>query len=89
MAWKVRLTERAHKDLEKIDKQVAKRILSFFHDRIEGSDDPRSMGAALTGSELGEFWKYRIGDWRAICSIQDETVVVYVLTVQHRSEAYK
>lgn len=63
--------------------------MKFFHDRIEGRNDPRSIGAALKGSELGEFWTYRIGDWRAVCSIQDETVIVLVLTVHHRSQAYQ
>ena len=89
MGWKVRLNDRAKKDLNKLDQQVATRILKFFHDRIEGENDPRSIGAALEGSELGEFWKYRIGDWRAICSIEDETVIVFVLTVQHRNQVYK
>jgi mRNA interferase RelE/StbE len=87
MTWKVRLTERAHKDLGKLEPQGARGILAFFHDRIEGDGDPRSLGAALRGSELGEFWNYRIGDWRAICSIEDESVIVFVLTVQHRSKA--
>jgi mRNA interferase RelE/StbE len=89
MGWKVRLNERAKKDLKKLDHQVATRILKFFHDRIDGGNDPRSIGTALEGSELGEFWKYRIGDWRAICSIEDEMVVVFVLTIQHRSQVYK
>lgn len=89
MAWKVRLSDRARKDLKKLDRQVATRILRFFHERIEGGKDPRSIGAALVGSELGEFWKYRIGDWRAICSIQDDVVIVLVLTVQNRNQVYK
>ena len=89
MGWKVRISDRARKDLKKLDRKVATRVLRFFHERIEGENDPRSIGAALKGSELGEFWKYRIGDWRAVCSIQDDVVVVLVLTVQHRSQVYK
>jgi mRNA interferase RelE/StbE len=89
MAWKVRLSDRARKDLKKLDRKVATRVLRFFHERIEGGKDPRIIGAALVGSELGEFWKYRIGDWRAVCSIQDEVVIVLVLTVQQRSQVYK
>ena len=89
MGWKVRLSERARKDLKKLDQQVATRVVKFFRDRIEGGNDQRSIGAALEGSDLGEFWKYRIGDWRAVCSIQDETVIVLVLMVQHRSQVYK
>ncbi len=89
MAWEVRLSERARKDLKKLDRQVATRVLRFFHERVEGENDPRSIGAALEGSELGEFWRYRIGDWRAVCRIEDEAVTVLVLTVQHRSQVYK
>ena len=89
MAWEVRLSDRARKDLGKLDRQVATRVLRFFHDRVQGENDPRAIGAALKGSELGEFWKYRVGDWRAVCSIQDEKDVVLVLTIQHRSQAYK
>ena len=89
MAWKVRLSDHARKDLKKLDRKVATRILRFFHERIEGGKDPRSIGAALVGSELGEFWKYRIGDWRAICSIQDDVVVVLVLMIQNRNQVYK
>ena len=89
MAWKVRLSDRARKDLKKFDRKVATRILRFFHERIEGGKDPRSIGAALAGSELGEFWKYRIGDWRAICSIQDDVVFVLVLAIQNRNQVYR
>ena len=89
MAWEVRLSDRARKDLKKLDRQVATRVLGFFHERIKGENDPRSIGTALEGSKLGEFWRYRIGDWRAVCRIEDEAVTVLVLTVQHRSEVYK
>lgn len=89
MGWKVRLSDRARKDLRKLDRQVAMRVLRFFHERIEGGNDPRGIGAALEGSELGKFWRYRIGDWRAVCRIEDEAVTVLVLTVRHRSQVYK
>ena len=89
MGWKVRLSDRALKDLKKLDRQVATRVLRFFHERIEGGNDPRSVGAALEGSKFGEFWKYRIGDWRAVCSIQDETILVLVLKIRYRSQIYK
>jgi mRNA interferase RelE/StbE len=89
MEWNVSLSDHARKDLKKLDRQVAVRVLKFFRDRIEGGADPRRIGSALVGSELGEFWKYRIGDWRAVCFIQDEMVTVLVLTVQHRSQVYQ
>jgi len=72
MGWIVRLRDRARKDLKKSDRRVAIRILRFFHERIEGGNDPRS-----------------IGDWRAVCSIQDETILVLVLTARHRNQVYQ
>jgi mRNA interferase RelE/StbE len=89
MGWKVRLSDRARKDLKKLDRQVATRVVRFFHEKIEGGTDPRSIGAPLTGSKLGEFWKYRIEDWRAVCSIQDDIVMVFVLAVRHRNQVYR
>jgi len=64
-------------------------VLSFLYDRIEGAADPRTTGRSLTGSELGEFWRFRVDDWRVVCSIQDDTSTVFVLTIQHRSGAYR
>ncbi len=75
--------------MAKLDRQVARRLLSFLEDRVSKLEDPRSIGEALTGSTLGEFWKYRVGDWRLICSIQDDRVVVYVLRIGNRRDVYK
>jgi mRNA interferase RelE/StbE len=63
MAWKIELDSAAERDLDKLDPQAAKRILAFLHDRVASLDDPRSIGEALKGSRLGEFWKYRVGDY--------------------------
>jgi mRNA interferase RelE/StbE len=68
--------------------QQAKRILKFLHQRIAKLDDPRSIGEALHGSRLGEFWKYRVGDYRMICKIDDDRLVVLVLRFEHRKEIY-
>ena len=69
MAWKVELDEAAGRELDKLDTQIAKRILRFLHERVAKLDDPRNIGQALKGSRLGDFWKYRIGDYRIICDI--------------------
>lgn len=61
MAWKVELDPAAERELSKLDPQVVRRILAFLHGRVAVLDDPRSIGEALKGSKLGEFWKYRIG----------------------------
>lgn len=89
MAWKIEFSEGAKKSLGKLDRQVAQRILKFLSERIEPATEPRSLGEALAGSTLGEFWKYRVGDWRLICGILDDRLVVYVLRIGNRRDVYK
>jgi mRNA interferase RelE/StbE len=89
MAYSVELSESADRELGKLDAQQAKRILKFLHERVVKLDDPRSVGEALHGSQLGEFWKYRVGDYRLISKIEDNRLVVLVLRVGHRKEIYR
>ena len=89
MAHNVELSESADRELGKLDVQRARRILKFLHQRIAKLDDPRSIGEALHGSRLGEFWKYRVGDYWLICKIDDDRLVVLVLRVGHRKEIYR
>jgi mRNA interferase RelE/StbE len=79
----------ADRQLDKLDRQVAKRILKFLNQRVRTLDNPRSIGEALRGSKLGEFWKYRVGDHRLICSIEDRRVLILVLRIGHRREVYE
>jgi mRNA interferase RelE/StbE len=89
MAYSVELSTEVDRELSKLDRQHSKRILKFLHERVAKLDDPRSLGEALHGSQLGEFWKYRVGDYRLICKIEDERLVVLVLRVGHRKEIYR
>jgi mRNA interferase RelE/StbE len=89
MAYNVELSAEVDRELGKLDAQQAKRILKFLYDRVAKLDDPRSIGEALHGSRLGEFWKYRVGDYRLICKIEDDRLVVLVLRVGHRKEIYR
>ncbi|MCU0576658.1 MAG: type II toxin-antitoxin system RelE/ParE family toxin [Desulfobacterota bacterium] len=89
MAWKVELDPATVRDLDRLDRQVARRILSFLYDRVSKLDDPRSIGQALQGPKFGELWKYSVGDWRIICKIEDERITVLVLRIGHRSKVYK
>lgn len=89
MAWKVELDEAAEHELDKLDPQVARRILSFLFDRLAKLDDPRSIGEALKGSKLGDFWKYRVGDYRIVASIEDGALRVLVVRVGNRREVYR
>ncbi len=89
MAWRIEFEETALKELAKLDKQVARRILSFLRERVAVLDDPRSVGEALKGSRLGEFWKYRVGDYRIITNIEDGVMRILVLKVGNRREVYR
>ena len=89
MAWQIEFDESAKKELTKLDRQVARRLIDFLKDRVLSRRDPLSVGQPLKGSTLGEFWKYRVGDFRIIASIQDERMTVLVLRVGNRSDVYR
>ncbi|MBJ9698302.1 type II toxin-antitoxin system RelE family toxin [Burkholderia cenocepacia] len=89
MAWRIEIDPPAEKELDKLGREVAKRILRFLFDRVAKLDDPRSIGEALKGSKLGEFWKYRVGDYRIIADIQDGALCILIVRVGNRREVYK
>lgn len=89
MAWRIEFEDAALKELAKLDKPVAKRIVTFLRERVAVLDDPRSIGEALKGSRLGEFWKYRVGDYRIITNIEDGVMRILVLKVGNRREVYR
>lgn len=89
MVWRVELGEGAKKDLAKLDKSVAKRVTGFIRGRLMRLDDPRSIGEVLKGPELGSFWKYLVGDYRVIASIEDARLLILVVRVGNRREVYK
>lgn len=79
----------ALKDLKKLDKPIQQRLIGFLKERVAPLKDPRSIGESLAGAKLGNYWKYRVGDWRIICDIQDKRIVVRVLRVGNRKEIYR
>lgn len=89
MAWKIEFDPSAERELSKLDPPIARRILGFLRDRLATLDDPRSVGEALKGSKLGAFWKYRIGDYRVIASIEDNEVRILVVRIGNRRNVYK
>jgi len=89
MAWTIELSADAERHLKQLDPQHTKRILKFLQGRVAKLEDPRSIGDALHGSSLGEFWRYRVGAYRLICKIEDNRLVVLVLRVEHRREIYR
>ena len=88
MVWTIEYTNTAKKQLHKLDKLSAKRILDFLDERVAGRDDPRGTGKALTGP-LGGLWRYRIGDFRVICDIQDDALRILVVQLANRREVYR
>ena len=89
MAWRIEFEDAALKELAKMDKPVARRIVAFLRERVAVLEDPRSMGEALKGSKLGEFWKYRVGDYRIVANIEDGALRILVLKVGNRREVYR
>ena len=89
MAWKIEFDPAAERELDKLDPPIARRILAFLHDRVAKLDDPRSLGEALKGSKLGAFWKYRVGDYRIIASIEDGALRILVVRIGNRREVYR
>ena len=89
MAWRIEFDRAAERELGKLDPQVAKRILLFLHERVAHLDDPRSIGEALKGSRLGDFWKYRVGDHRIISVIEDGAFRILVVKIGNRREVYR
>lgn len=87
MSWDYRVSERALKELRKLGPDASRRILAFLDNRIQGTDNPRQFGKALKG-ELGEFWRYRVGDYRVLCKIEDDVLIVLVVKIGHRHDIY-
>lgn len=89
MAWRIEFDLRAEKELSKIEPCATRRIFMFLATHVADIEDPRNLGAALRGARLGEFWKYRIGDYRLITKIEDQTQRILVLRIGHRRDVYR
>ena len=88
MAWTLRISETAKRQLKKLDRSTAQNLLHYLNRLLLEVEDPRQRGKGLTANLTG-LWRYRVGDYRVICDIQDGELVVLVLQVAHRSQAYR
>ena len=88
MTYRVEYTRTAVRQIRKMDRQIAAFILTFIEDRLVGCEDPRLYGKPLQGN-LGDKWRYRVGDYRILAKIQDESVVITVVEVGHRKKIYE
>ena len=86
MAWKIEITGEAEKELSRIDKPAAKRLIRYLRERV--SVEPRSLGKSLRG-DLSGLWRYRVGDYRLICELYDEKVSVLVIRIGHLKDVYR
>lgn len=88
MAWTIRYTDTARRGLRRLERDTVRRIVSFMDHRVAPAGDPRRMGTALAGPLRG-LWRYRVGNCRVICDIQDDSVRVLVVRVGRRDEVYR
>ena len=88
MAWRIEFTGSARKQLKKLDKDEAGLVLSFLRERVAPLEDPRQFGKPLKG-QFAELWRYRVGDYRIVCDIRDDEVLVLVVRVGHRKDVYR
>ena len=86
--WHLEFSKRADKQLAKMDAGIRRIIVSWLLKNIEGCENPRAHGKGLTGNRSGE-WRYRIGDYRILCEIKDNELIVLALKVGHRRSIYK
>ena len=89
MAWTIELSKPAERQFERLDRSTQQRIANFLRHRLATLDDPRTLGQALKGPRLGAFWRFRVGDYRLICDVQDAALVVLIIEIGHRSGIYR
>ena len=92
MAWRIEFDAGALRDLRRLDRPVAQRIVRYLRERLAAADDPRSFGTPLrrtAGTGAMPLWRYRVGGWRIVARIEDEVLRVLVLRIAHRREIYR
>ncbi|HBK56205.1 MAG TPA: type II toxin-antitoxin system mRNA interferase toxin, RelE/StbE family [Xanthomonadales bacterium] len=89
MGWRIEFSRSAERELAALDAKAARRIIRFLRERVLTADHPRMAGEPLHGPDLGRFWKYRVGAYRVIASIEDAVVTIHVVRVGHRSQVYR
>ena len=88
MTYRVEVTERFEREFKKLDRYTQRMIKAWIGKNLEGCENPRQHGKGLTANRAGQ-WRYRIGDYRLICQINDGELLILALTVGHRREVYE
>jgi mRNA interferase RelE/StbE len=89
LTWAIEFDPAALKELRKLDRVTQRRIVDFLHERVAPLGNPRGIGEALRGPVLGKYWKYRVGDYRIICDINDRRITILVVRIGNRREVYR
>ncbi len=89
MVWIINYTDSALRQLKKLDTSIALRVFDYMDERVASIDDPRTLGKGLSGPKLRAYWRYRVGDMRIICDIQDGEMCVLVIEIGNRREVYR
>lgn len=85
--WRVKYSERARRVLDSLDKTARERIERYMDHLVDECPNPKARGKPLSGNRAGQ-WRYRVGDYRVICELRDNVLVVLMLEVEHRSKVY-
>lgn len=89
MAWNIEISSKALSQLDALDPQIAKRLLKFLFSRLLPLNNPRAIGESLKGERLGDYWKYRVGDYRIVASINDKVSILTVVHIGNRRDVYR
>jgi mRNA interferase RelE/StbE len=88
LPWTTEVSNSAERALRKLDRHTARRISTFIDTRLNGIEDPRQIGKALHAS-LKNYWSYRVGDYRLLCELHDDRIVILIVEIGHRSDVYR
>ncbi|MBM3573098.1 MAG: type II toxin-antitoxin system mRNA interferase toxin, RelE/StbE family [Alphaproteobacteria bacterium] len=87
MTWRIEWDDRARRELRRLDRRAQQHILTYLRARVGAADNPRSFGKAPRGG-LAWLWRYRVGDNRIICRLEDQVCIVLVVGIRHRGNIY-
>lgn len=88
MSWKISYLKSLQKSIKKIDRASREKIRDYLEKQIAVSDNPRQFGKALKGTD-SKLWRYRVGQYRIICEINDTDIVILVVRIGHRKDVYR
>ena len=89
MSWKIEYAESVRKSARKLDRQAQRRLRNFLEGRLARTDNPRRLGVAMQAAKYRNLWRFRVGDYRIIAEIADESARILVLRIAHRRTVYR